>query len=50
MAPVLADAVIRPNPQIDVCVSATRTYRNVRYPVVMGWQVGLEEAILNDLD
>jgi hypothetical protein len=29
---------------------ATRTCRNVRYPVVMGWQADLEEAVLNKLD
>jgi hypothetical protein len=29
---------------------ATRTFRNVRYPVVMGWQADLEETVLNKLD
>jgi hypothetical protein len=31
-------------------IGATRTYCNVRYPVVMGWQADLEEAVLNNLD
>jgi hypothetical protein len=31
-------------------IGATRTFRNVRYLVVMGWQVDLEEAVLNKLN
>jgi hypothetical protein len=38
-----------PMPAISA-YGATRTYCNVRYPVVMGWQADLEEAVLNDLD
>jgi hypothetical protein len=36
-------------PLTSAC-GATRTCRNVRYPVAMGWQGDLEEAVLNKLD
>lgn len=31
-------------------VGATRTFCKVRYPVAMGWQGDLEEAVLNKLN
>jgi hypothetical protein len=38
-----------PLPREEACLlqAVTRTCRNVRYPVVMGWQADLEEAVLN---
>jgi hypothetical protein len=31
-------------------IGATRTCRNVRYPIAMEWQADLEEAVLTKLD
>jgi hypothetical protein len=41
-----------PLPREEACLlqALTRTCRNFRYPVVMGWQADLEEAVLNMLD